>query len=117
MTRWSARADAVTALRDNYKQINSALQIIMADEEQTAETKVKASGLIASMEKFETAFLTLVWNDILTRINKVNKVLQKPTLTLSTTVAVLNSLTEYVNKKRDSFEVYLKKQKNLLDVL
>lgn len=113
-TRWSARADAVTALYDNYAEIKSALQKIEDDDDQTAETKVKASSSIASMQKFEIAFLTLVWNDILTRINKVNKVLQKPTLTLSTTVTILNSLSEYINKKRDSFEMYFTKTEKFI---
>lgn len=52
-------------------------------------------------------FFTHVWNDILTRINKVSKILQKPTLTLATTVTLLSSLTTFISKKRDSFDKYL----------
>lgn len=108
-TRWSARADAVAALKENYIEIKSALETIIDDREQAADAKVQASGFRKSMERFETIFLTHMWNEILSRINNVNKVLQKPTLTLSTSVTVLNSLTDYISKKRDSFERYVTK--------
>lgn len=98
-TRWSARADAVTALKENYKSIESALESIMSDNEQSANTKLTAGSFKKSMGRFEVVFLTHLWNDILQRINKVNKVLQKPTLTLSVTVKILDSLECYIEKK------------------
>lgn len=107
-TRWSARADAVTALKENYKSIQSALELIMEDNDQSPDTKLTAGSLKKSMGRFETVFLTHLWNDILQRINKVNKVLQKPTLTLSVAVKVLESLKCYIQKKRNSFETYEK---------
>lgn len=73
-TRWSARADAVSALKESYSAILVTLVSIIDDEEQKPETKVKAVGLKKIMEKFDTVFLTCVWNNLLQRINKVNKV-------------------------------------------
>jgi hypothetical protein len=107
-TRWSARADAVLALKESYSEILDALISIINNTEQTAETKVKALGLKKTMEMFDTVFLTCVWNNLLQRINKVNKVLQKPSLTLSVSGKVLDSLGSYIQNKRDSFEIFLK---------
>lgn len=55
-TRWSARADAVAAIKENYTNIKSALKTITEDIEQSADTKIQASGLVKSMERFETVF-------------------------------------------------------------
>lgn len=48
-----------------------------------------------------TIFLTQMWKEILSRLNKINKVLKKPILTLSSSVTVLNSLHF---QEKDSFE-------------
>lgn len=38
-----------------------------------------------------------VWEDILQRFNKVNKVLQKVTIDLETVISMYNSLIQYIN--------------------
>ncbi|KAI5697436.1 hypothetical protein M8J76_012992 [Diaphorina citri] len=45
-TRWSARAEAVTALARSYHHIRNALQNLANDINQKPETKQKATGLI-----------------------------------------------------------------------
>jgi hypothetical protein len=56
--------------------------------------------------KLETTFLTVVWNDILIRINSVSKVLQKQNMNLSVAVKLIKSLMAYVSEKIDCFEEY-----------
>ena len=46
-TRWSARADATKALVKGYDEINDALVEIAANEEEKAETREEARGLVA----------------------------------------------------------------------
>uniref|UniRef100_H2YAG0 DUF4371 domain-containing protein n=1 Tax=Ciona savignyi TaxID=51511 RepID=H2YAG0_CIOSA len=54
-TRWSARHDAINALRKGYQAILQVLQAISDDEDEQLQTKQTAKGFILSMEKLETA--------------------------------------------------------------
>ncbi|EFN63408.1 Zinc finger MYM-type protein 1, partial [Camponotus floridanus] len=100
-TRWSARADAVFALNNGYEPIKTALESLITAENESEETKTRATGFKKNMEKLETVFLTIFWNDVLIRLNKTNKMLQKTTLTLSVAVKMLKSLTLYISEKRN----------------
>lgn len=108
-TRWSARADAVFALNNGYKPIKTALETLITAENESEETKTRATGLKKNMERLETVFLTIFWNDVLMRLNKTNKMLQKTTLTLSVAVKMLKSLTLYISEKRNKFDWYEKR--------
>ena len=76
-TRWSARADAVSALYNGYKKISAILDEISRDDDQSKDTRHEAQGLYKKMGKFENIFMTTVWNDLLMRINDTSKTLQK----------------------------------------
>uniref|UniRef100_H2YAG1 DUF4371 domain-containing protein n=1 Tax=Ciona savignyi TaxID=51511 RepID=H2YAG1_CIOSA len=56
-TRWSARHDAINALRKGYQAILQVLQAISDDEDEQLQTKQTAKGFILSMEKLETVRL------------------------------------------------------------
>ncbi|GLV33222.1 hypothetical protein CBL_08390 [Carabus blaptoides fortunei] len=54
----------------------AALQIIANDVNEKPSTRSEASGLLISLDSMETCFLSLLWNDILDRFNKVSQSLQ-----------------------------------------
>ncbi|XP_013782579.1 zinc finger MYM-type protein 1-like [Limulus polyphemus] len=63
-TRWSARADAVKAVRNHYCEIMNSLLKISKDRTQIMTTRAEAGGLIKQMESFETALMTVIWSTI-----------------------------------------------------
>jgi len=75
-TRWSAHFDAVTALHRGFEKIQDALDALSADTDQEVNTRHDAEGLSKKMEKLKTIFLTILWNDILEKVNKTSMVLQ-----------------------------------------
>ena len=75
-TKWSAHFDAVTALHGGFEKIQDALDALAVDADQEWNTRREAEGLSKKMEKLETIFLTILWNDILERVNKTSNILQ-----------------------------------------
>ncbi|XP_064419092.1 zinc finger MYM-type protein 1-like [Latimeria chalumnae] len=112
-TRWSARADALRSLSCNYESYKSVLQALGADTLQKSDTRAEANSLVETMDRLETAFMTTFWSSILTRINKTSKLLQSETMDLSTAVALLKSLSEFVAVQRNNFEEYHKSAMSL----
>lgn len=115
-TRWSARADAVKALVKGYKEIQKALYEISVDPTQKPTVQVEASGLEKKFEDFETTFLTVLWNDILERFDKVSNNLQSETLNLVAGAKQLQTLESYLNEKRNEFDKYEQTVMQLLQV-
>ncbi|KAG7156522.1 hypothetical protein Hamer_G006491 [Homarus americanus] len=64
------------------------------------------------MEKLETIFLTNLWNDILERVNKTNKVLQSKDVDMLVAMNHLKSLKTYLQEIRDKFNEYELKGKS-----
>jgi hypothetical protein len=54
-TRWSARADAVLALKRGYKNINEALVQISLNKREKPISKLEVRKLIKTFDDFETA--------------------------------------------------------------
>lgn len=102
-TRWSARADAILALRKGYKEIQQALNTICQSEEEKPTARTEAKGLIKYFEKYETALLTILWYKLLTRLNCISKALQDPKINLLNGGNLLNSLKQFVTDIRDNF--------------
>ena len=68
-TRWSARHDAVRALKVNYCSIVKAMGVLMNDTEQPRETRADARSIINKLYALENIIFTYVWCDILERID------------------------------------------------
>lgn len=113
-TRWSARADAVSALHEGHKQIIEALMFIAKDTEQARETRDEALSLSRKMEKLEYIILSEIWNCILERIDKISNYLQKETMTLDVATNMFTSLDDFIINLRDKFDYFesLAKQRN-----
>ena len=93
-TRWSARKDATKALIRGYDEINDALEGIVEDVEQKADTRQEARRLSSYMNHLETGILAIVWHHILNRFHASSQVLQSSYQDLNTVVAIYESLKE-----------------------
>lgn len=103
-TRWSARADAVSALHKGHKQIIEALMSIAKDSEQPRETRDEAFSVSRKIINLEFMILTEIWSFILERIDKTSNNLQKKTITLDVATNLLTSLDNFINNLRDKFD-------------
>ena len=59
-----------------------------------------------------TIFLTILWNDILERVNKTSKVLQSKDVDILVAMNLLTSLKTYLQEIRDKFSEYEEKAKS-----
>lgn len=116
-TRWSARQDAIDALRRSYTDICRVLHEIALDDTQPKDTRNEAISLCKKLKKFNNVFLTIVWNDFLSRINDTSKTLQKETMNLYVAVCLLKSLWSYLCSMREKFDDFYEKSKNLFEKL
>lgn len=107
-TRWSERADAAQAMKENYSKIQKALELLSVDMKQDADARHQALCLMNKMQEFEIAFLTVFWNDVLSRMNKISKLLQKEDADLALVVNLLTSLQAFIQTTRSKFEDYEK---------
>ncbi|XP_068227950.1 uncharacterized protein [Palaemon carinicauda] len=103
-TRWSARADAVAALSRVHKENIIVLEEFFSDQNQPAETRAKASGLLKGLKKLETVILLEVWDTVLERFQSASIQLQKPGISLNTAVTLLESLLQFVKDLRSQFD-------------
>lgn len=87
------------------------------DDEQTGETRREASALLKKLNKFETAFMTILWNTILIRVNETSKLLQSTSMELSSAVALLKSLSAFVVVQREHFGDYYKKTVDVITAI
>uniref|UniRef100_H2YAF9 TTF-type domain-containing protein n=1 Tax=Ciona savignyi TaxID=51511 RepID=H2YAF9_CIOSA len=99
-TRWSARHDAINALRKGYQAILQVLQAISDDEDEQLQTKQTAKGFILSMEKLETGILLELWSCVLERFHKTSQALQDSKMTLNTATNLLQGLETFVQTLR-----------------
>uniref|UniRef100_H3A377 Uncharacterized protein n=1 Tax=Latimeria chalumnae TaxID=7897 RepID=H3A377_LATCH len=101
-TRWSAYADAVTALQKGYDRIRAALDHL-CDDSQKPDTRIEAQGLSKMMEKLEISIMTEIWYTILERFHKTSAKLQDLKMDLNTAVVLLESLHEFIISLRSQF--------------
>uniref|UniRef100_A0A8C5E2Z2 TTF-type domain-containing protein n=1 Tax=Gouania willdenowi TaxID=441366 RepID=A0A8C5E2Z2_GOUWI len=112
-TRSSARADATKALRFGYKAIQDALNEIKVDHGTPRAAQYEASQLITVMETLETAVMTVLWDELLRRINFTSKALQEVQIDVCTVPILHSSLIEYMGQARNDFDVYEAEAKTL----
>ncbi|KAB0805389.1 hypothetical protein PPYR_02359 [Photinus pyralis] len=103
-TRWSARADAVSALKLNYAEIKNVLHDLSTDEREKPVGKLEAKKLKESFDLYETALMTVLWDKLLQRINSVSLSLQTTQSNLLLAVKLLNSLSDYIAVGRTNFD-------------
>ena len=114
-TRWSARADATKAVLYGYTEIKSALKAISRDAQQTGGTRNEADSLYQRMKQLETAFLCVLWQEILSRFNETSKSLQAVKVDIKLAIDLLLSLDSFINNLRDRFAEFEERAKEFSD--
>ncbi|GFQ70800.1 dimer_Tnp_hAT domain-containing protein [Trichonephila clavata] len=76
-TRWSSREDVLRAQVTSYNEIKNVLEDLIEDNTQTPDTRVTAEGFRKTLESFQTTLLTVIWDEILQRVDKTSEILQK----------------------------------------
>jgi hypothetical protein len=99
-TRWSARYDAVRALRLGFAEIHQVLEGIVNDQLFKPEAQQEAKGLLASMDSLETGFMLLQWERLLERCQRTSESLQLSGQDLNTAVSLCQSLHGFVESQR-----------------
>ena len=114
-TRWSAGSDAVQALFMSYRAINKSLLNVAANNTQPPAAVQEAKSLSNKLEQFASVLMCVIWNDILQKVNTVNKALQEPGIELCNVVKLYDTLLKYLFEDRERFDEYEKNAKELSD--
>lgn len=83
-TRWSARESAVRVIAQSYDDIIALLQEMNEDAMESADTREKAGTLLNSLLTLSFVCFLLLWEQVLHKINVVQKRLQSPKMNLRT---------------------------------
>ncbi|KAJ7344823.1 hypothetical protein JRQ81_000773 [Phrynocephalus forsythii] len=88
-TRWESRVEALKALRFNLEKVYDALYSIYSDNKRDGDTRNIASSLMLKLKSFQFICSLVTWLKILTKINVVSKILQKPDVVLQEAVKMI----------------------------
>ena len=74
----------------------------------------EANSLNKKLDQLETALISIMWNDILQKINLINKSLQEAGIGICTVVKLYESLLSYFQAIRNNFDDYETQAKELV---
>lgn len=100
-TRWACRAEAVSAIKENYTALLVAIKEI-SDRTKQADVRAKALGILNQMKTFEFIFAMLMLNPILSLVLKVSMYLQSSNINLLTAVELVTSLKQSLISLRNN---------------
>ena len=104
-------------LKNGYSDILKTLNYIHEESEEKLDCKREANILSKKLVKLENAILTIIWEEVLERFNKVSQILQTPGLDVSEGYELIFSLELFVKEMRKNSEEKMnefeKKTKNL----
>lgn len=95
-TRWSAKAQAVSALSTQFNGVISALEEIIRSDTFSADVTAAASNQLRIIRNFKFMLALKIWDEILSKINFVNKDLQSNRADLTHGLHSLNALREWL---------------------
>lgn len=102
-TRWASRAEAVSAITCQLKEIIIAIRKIQ-DTTNVPETKINASNVLRLVLDFKFVLGLQIFNPILQMILKVSKTLQTANINLLFAMEQIDALKNYLVDKRDDVE-------------
>ena len=106
-TRWSARESAVRVIVQSYDDIIELLQEMSEDALQSADTREKAETLLNSLLTLSFVCFLILWEQVLHKINVVQKRLQSPRMNLREAAADMDSLIDhFISKRSELSECY-----------
>ena len=100
-TRWSARRDAVHAVKAKLDDIAKLLEDVASNTSASIDTRSDASCLLHNMYTFSFLTMLLFWDDILTSIDRVQKRLQSPKINFYEAQTDIQNLEQYITSMRD----------------
>lgn len=100
-TRWACRAEAVSAIKENYTALLVAIKEI-SDRTKQADVRAKALGILNQMKTFEFIFAMVMLNPILSLVLKVSVYLQSSNINLLTAVELVTSLKQSLISLRNN---------------
>jgi len=104
-TRWACRAEAVSAVKNNYSVLVNSLETIMSTCS-VPEMKAKSVGLLFQIKSFNFIFCLNMMHPVLQMVLKVSSFLQTPNLELLTAIQTIRSLKDSLNSLRNSSQDY-----------
>ena len=97
-TRWSAKAEAIS---EGVTQLVELLESLSDDISQAMDTRNEAGTLLQNILKFNFIVLLHFWNNILGKVNRVQKQLQDPTMNFKDAASDMEMLEKYLKEFRD----------------
>ena len=95
--------DSVKALKNGYCDILKTLNYIHEESEEKLDCKREANILFKKLIKLENAILTIIWEEVLERFNKVSQILQTLGLDISEGYELIFSLELFVKEMLKKF--------------
>lgn len=105
-TRWSSREDSCFALNKNWDLILETLMNISNNPAEKPLTRSEAAGILKSLNRLESAFMSVFWGKILERLNSVSKKLQDPSMDLGIMIELFDSLIIFISDLRSKFDLF-----------
>jgi len=99
-TRWSAKQRAVKSL---YLQLGQVIHVckLLKNSNLCEEASVELNGLLKGITSFHFICMLIIWNKILTAIDRVNVILQKQNITIDLATQHLKGLINFIEKFRE----------------
>lgn len=99
--RWESRLKSVTAARSQIKEIRNAL-IETRQTVNDSVAKIEAQALAEEVASFRFLICSVVWCEILTTTNQVNKLLQTSSMQLDIAVRLIDNAKTSLSRYRHS---------------
>ena len=99
--RWESRLKSVTAARSQIKEIRNAL-IEARETVNDPVAKIEAQALAEEVASFRFLICSVVWCEILTSTNQVNKLLQSSSMQLDIAVRLIDNAKTSLSRYRHS---------------
>ena len=101
--RWSAKAEAIKAISEGVTELVELLESLSDDISQTMDTRNEAGTLLQNILKFNFIVLLHFWNNILGKVDRVQKRLQDSTMNFKDAASDMEMLENYLKEFRDHF--------------
>ena len=102
-TRWSAKEEAVKAISKGVTELVELLESLSDDISQTMDTRNEAGTLLQIILKFNFIVLLHFWNNILGKVDRVQKRLQDSTMNFKDAASDMELLENYLKEFSDHF--------------
>lgn len=116
-TRWSSHHDAISVIRENLITIIETLKK-MKKEPYNSETRSEASRVISEIKDFKFIAFILFWNEVLSPINRCQKILQSPQTSILVASESMGNVASHIQQQRSNIvERSVDEAKNICEKL